>query len=98
MALYSWPGNVREMHNEIQRMIALSGRDAPLGPGLLSARIRSNNGSAHVKTGDTLKERSSALESVVIAAALRRHSGNISRAADELGSRASAYAEQDPTL
>ena len=89
MKRYDWPGNVRELANEIQRMVALSDDDGPLPTELLSARIRTG-GKAGVGGGGEgerpqLKERVETLEREVIAEALDRLSGNISRVAAELG-------------
>ena len=80
---YGWPGNVREMQNEIQRMVALAG-DGPLGADLLSARLRrpvSDPGNG----GGLLKDRLERVEEEVIRDSLVRHGFNISRAAAELG-------------
>lgn len=91
---YAWPGNVREMQNEIQRMVALA--DGPvLGPDLLSPRL----GSGRVATamditqplsptltdGMSLKEQVESFEERIIRDTLRRHGWNISRAARALG-------------
>ncbi|KAB2927305.1 MAG: sigma-54-dependent Fis family transcriptional regulator [Dechloromonas sp.] len=92
LAAYRWPGNVRELQNEILRMVALA--DVPLlGADLLSPRIVDNGGS-EVLAGalpsteglsGNLRERMEQLELRVIAEAMRRHRGNKSRAARELG-------------
>jgi two-component system response regulator HupR/HoxA len=85
MMRYDWPGNVREMHNEIQRMVTLSDHDRPLAPSLLSPGVRGvARATAPVAEG-TLKDRVEALERVLVEEALVRHSGNISRASAELG-------------
>lgn len=91
MQRYDWPGNVREMQNEIQRMAVLVEGDR-MESAHLSERIRDcdksiapaprGNGSA---ANITLKDKVEALERVLIADALGRHAGNISRVADELG-------------
>ncbi len=89
MGRYEWPGNVRELANEIQRMVALSDRDGPLTPDLLSSRIltvgKGVNGTGANGERPQLKERVEQLEREVIAEALERLSGNISRVAAELG-------------
>jgi two-component system response regulator HupR/HoxA len=88
LCAYSWPGNVRELQNEIQRMVALSDNDESLGPQLLSPRLR-RAGEAQAglaaKEEVTLKDQVEALERAVIAQALARLEGNISRAAEQLG-------------
>ena len=88
MTRYDWPGNVRELHNEIQRMVALSDNDAPLGVHLLPPRIGAPARLAPAGAADgagNLKQQVEMLERDVIERALKRHSGNISRAADQLG-------------
>ncbi|OAN49644.1 sigma-54-dependent transcriptional regulator [Magnetospirillum moscoviense] len=86
LAGYDWPGNVREMMNEIQRMVALS-EDATMGTELLSPRLQAHARPAAIDGHEplTLKDRVEALEAQILAEALARHAGNISRVADELG-------------
>lgn len=91
LAAYPWPGNVRELQNEILRLVALAD-DELLGPELLSPRLL--HGPATVAqasdewtedvTGD-LRQRMDQLERRVLLAAMQRHHGNKSRAANELG-------------
>jgi len=90
MCAYDWPGNVRELFNEIQRMVVLSDKDEPLPPHLLSPAIRGEvSGAPHlvppVITGRPMKDVVAELERSLIEDALRRHNGNISHTADELG-------------
>ena len=40
LLLYSWPGNVRQLQNELRRMVALAEADAVLTPAALSHEIR----------------------------------------------------------
>jgi two-component system response regulator HupR/HoxA len=92
LAAYTWPGNVRELQNEILRMVALAGT-AKLGADLLSPRIVGGQDkvvpSAPESTLDGLngglRERMEQLEQQVLQQAMRRHRGNKSRAARELG-------------
>ncbi len=93
MLAYHWPGNVRELQNEILRMVALA--DTPLlGAELLSPRVHQGAAlpplaldlaPAAAGGSGSLKERMEQLEMEVLAAAMRRHRGNKSRAARELG-------------
>jgi two-component system response regulator HupR/HoxA len=95
--LHPWPGNVREMQNEIQRMVALS--DTPqLDIDLLSERLLSSEpqddminklvdmeNSWSPIPGLGLREQVEMLEREILSSALTRHEGNISRVADEVG-------------
>jgi len=93
MLAYHWPGNVRELQNEILRMVAFA--DTPmLGADLLSPRVRQGAALPPLalelpagvgKLSGSLKERMEQLEMEVLGEAMRRHRGNKSRAARELG-------------
>ena len=39
LASYPWPGNIRELENEVERIVALNARPGALTPDMLSARI-----------------------------------------------------------
>ncbi|HUO53859.1 MAG TPA: sigma-54 dependent transcriptional regulator [Rhodoblastus sp.] len=80
---HGWPGNIRELRNEIQRMVAMSDDDAPLGVHLLSRSIGA--GGAPKPNGGVLKDQVEALERTIIARVLDELDGNISRAAERLG-------------
>lgn len=88
MQNYDWPGNVRELQNEIQRMVVMVDGDR-LEAEHLSSRIRRCDEPIALAPGTnghaTLKDKVEALERLLIAEALGRHAGNISRVADELG-------------
>ncbi|CAN5393442.1 hypothetical protein BH11MYX1_BH11MYX1_05570 [soil metagenome] len=87
MLEYPWPGNVRELENEIERLVVLSG-DAPwIAESLLSPRIRTyapDPESIADADVDSLPAAVEALERKMISAAMRRHNGNKTRAAEEL--------------
>ncbi|MBI5164059.1 MAG: sigma-54-dependent Fis family transcriptional regulator, partial [Magnetospirillum sp.] len=76
LSAYDWPGNVREMQNEIQRMIALA--DSPhLGIDLISPRLRARacpggRALAEAGGGGSLKDQVEALEARILADALAR--------------------------
>jgi transcriptional regulator with PAS, ATPase and Fis domain len=84
---YPWPGNVRELENEIERLVVLSGDGATIDTPLLSPRIRQYMPTEdEIAPGDegSLPAAVEALERKMIGAAIRRHGGNKTRAAEEL--------------
>jgi transcriptional regulator with PAS, ATPase and Fis domain len=96
-----WPGNVRQLCNEIQRTVARAEDGAIITPEHLSPELKRTSspttpsGAASITslppsniqtTGTgTLAEALAEVERRMISDALRRHGGNISRAARELG-------------
>jgi two-component system response regulator HupR/HoxA len=90
---YQWPGNIRELQNEIERLVVLSGTEAKVGPELLSPRIReaapggSSGGSKGMsfKFAGRLKDAMEELEKTMIKEGLRRTKWNKSKLAKELG-------------
>jgi transcriptional regulator with PAS, ATPase and Fis domain len=86
MLEYPWPGNVRELENEIERLVVLAGDSPTIGVELLSPRIRSFVPSENEPAiaPDSLPAAVEALERRMIGAAMRRHNGNKTRAAEEL--------------
>jgi two-component system response regulator HupR/HoxA len=86
---HHWPGNVRELQNEVMRALALGEGDM-LDADLLSPRLgRSNGAAAPILNGEmegaTLKDKLDQVEAQLIADAVRRHKGNKTRVAEELG-------------
>ena len=93
---YWWPGNVRQLRNEVQRAVAMSPPGGTIDPDQLSADLTAlpTAGGAPGSPGATAlrlasaRSLSSAVEEVereVIGGALRRTSGNISETARVLG-------------
>jgi two-component system response regulator HupR/HoxA len=90
---YQWPGNIRELENEVERLVVLSGTDQKVGPELLSPRIRdavagSGSGggkSINFKFAGKLKDALEELEKTMIKEGLRRAKWNKSKLAKELG-------------
>jgi two-component system, NtrC family, response regulator HupR/HoxA len=83
LARYPFPGNVRELANELERAILLAEPGAPLTDDLLSERVQeaaTNGGPAGV-----LQSRTDAFEREQIEGAIARAGGVKTRAAEELG-------------
>ncbi len=80
-----FPGNIRELENEIERMVTLADDDVLLTDELLSARFRQPITNFTLSTETNLKEAVAALEQTMITHALEQTSGNILRAANALG-------------
>ena len=87
MLAYPWPGNVRELENEVERLVVLAGDSPTIGVDVLSPRIRQWNPSSDAGRSidpSSLPAAVEALERRMIGAAMRRHRGNKTRAAEEL--------------
>ncbi len=85
---YPWPGNIRELENEIERVIVLSGEEPRIAADLLSQRIRDFGENAKVqgvRVAGKLKDALEELEKTMIREGLRRTNWNKSRLAKELG-------------
>ncbi|MBA4262273.1 MAG: sigma-54-dependent Fis family transcriptional regulator, partial [Comamonadaceae bacterium] len=88
---YSWPGNIRELRNEIARAMALhDGTELP--PAAFSARVlqgaavgAGNELIAAMPHSGTLSERLDVIEAMVLRETLLRHRWNKTRSAIELG-------------
>jgi hydrogenase-4 transcriptional activator len=99
LMVYDWPGNVRQLLNEIQRIAARSEEGTVITPDHLSPELQRTSstlaaqGAAGVFSSSafsvpddlTIPEAVEELERRMIADALRKHGGNISRAARTLG-------------
>lgn len=91
MQAYHWPGNIRELQNEIRHMLVMSDGNY-LGAELLTNRVlyAAPEEAAGAMTllaeqGGSLKERIEMLEARILKETLIRHRWNKSRAAKELG-------------
>ena len=84
---YPFPGNVRELENEMERAVALAQDVKLIEPSHLSEKIirKSAALSPDVEMKGTLKEMVVALEKSVLTQALEKHGGNRTRVAGELG-------------
>lgn len=92
LASFDFPGNVRELENEIRRMVSLTDDGQYLttkhmSPAILAAppRQRFTGKGGYVLQGMTLKDKVECLEKQVLSEVLTRHRWNQSRAANELG-------------
>ena len=87
---YSWPGNIRELRNVLERVLLLSSDAEEVQPAHLPPEIlvSTHGGSAGPEADLSLEE----VERRHVARVLAHHSGNRSRAARSLGiSRATLY-------
>jgi transcriptional regulator with PAS, ATPase and Fis domain len=88
LVAYEYPGNVRELENEIARIVALHPGDAAVSETDLSEKIRRQRRGGWTPPsapGTSLRSRLRALERDLIARALVECGGNISRTASSLG-------------
>lgn len=105
LTVCDWPGNVRQLCNEVQRIVARADDGTVIMPEHISSDLRrvvetvtpvstlsfpgshlaAGAAAEAISQGLTLADAMAELERRMIAEALRKHNGNISRAARELG-------------
>jgi transcriptional regulator with GAF, ATPase, and Fis domain len=84
LSAFSWPGNVRQLENEIRRALVLS--DEMILTEHLSPDVRDRaTGEIQRADGLNLRKRLDALEADLVRTALKRTQGNQTRAAELLG-------------
>ena len=92
-AQYWWPGNVRQLRNELQRSVAMAPPGGTIGPEHLSADLTAaapNSGDrtqprVALRGGQTLASVVDEIERDLIREMMSRHRGNISESARSLG-------------
>jgi DNA-binding NtrC family response regulator len=96
LLLYAWPGNIRQLANEVRRMIALAEADATVTPALLSPEIRASRRTVpaadapaepeiRLRLDQPLPVAVDALEQTLVRHALQRSHGRVEEAARILG-------------
>jgi two-component system response regulator PilR (NtrC family) len=96
LLLAEWPGNIRQLQNELRRMIALADADVVLTPGSLSPEIAGADDQAQTQPAQTggafvppanakLNATLASIEREMIKAALQQHHGKMDAAARALG-------------
>ena len=94
--LYPWHGNIRELKNQVERTMLISGKDFLTAQDFIDCAAMGmaspgNDATPSVSNG-TLEE----MERARIESALRRHERNVSKAAAELGlTRQSLYRKME---
>ncbi|XXX81057.1 sigma 54-interacting transcriptional regulator [Sorangium sp. So ce134] len=83
LSAYGWPGNVRQLENEIRRAIVLC--DGTIDREHLSPEIAHGGGAAPRELGLNVRARIDALETELVRDALERTRGNQTQAAKLLG-------------
>ena len=95
LLLYRWPGNVRQLVNEVGRLVAYAEADGTITPSLLSPEVQASRKTVRVADGDepeirvrldqSLGDAVDAVERVMVVRALERANGNYENAARLLG-------------
>ena len=97
LLLYSWPGNLRQLANEVRRMVAMAETDATLTPALLSPEIQASRRTipatatvgvepeVRVRIDQPLPAAVELLEQTMVKSALDKTHGRVEEAARILG-------------
>jgi len=95
LLLYSWPGNLRQLANEVRRMLAMAERDSTLTPAQLSSEIQASRRTipvmptvdpeVRVRIDQPLPAAVQLLEQTMVKSALDRTHGRVEEAAKMLG-------------
>jgi len=85
---YDWPGNIRELENEVERAITLASDDTLLQPDDLSPKLSRAAGNVELPNAlvaDTLRGAVDKLEKHMIGEALSKYNWNKSEVSRQLG-------------
>ena len=95
LLLYAWPGNVRQLVNELRRIVAYADPDSRVTPALLSPEIQASRRTVRVLPGDEpevrirldqpLGDAVEVIEQAMVKRALERAQGNYENASRLLG-------------
>jgi Nif-specific regulatory protein len=86
MMAYRWPGNIRELENEVQRLVIQCEADAFIQPDHLSSQIQGPGMTRTIRPSKgTLKERMEQVERWILREALDAHENNKTQTAKTLG-------------
>ena len=95
LLLYAWPGNIRQLANEVNRMVALAEPDATLTSAHLSAEVQATRrtipaaaaaeSEMRISLDEPLPDAVDRLERMMVQAALDRAKGRVEEAARILG-------------
>jgi transcriptional regulator with PAS, ATPase and Fis domain len=80
---YYWPGNIRELAGEIERLVLYADEDGYITPENISSRIRPEN--LGEPSPEKLEDLLENYERRVITETLKRHDCNVARASEALG-------------
>jgi len=85
LSAYAWPGNVRQLKNEMERLAILLGDGEMVAPQHLSEVIQQAALLAATHTGAKLKDSLDAIQKKMLVEALQKYRWNKTRAAEDLG-------------
>jgi serine/threonine-protein kinase PknK len=83
LSAYEWPGNVRQLENEVRRALVLA--DDRIDLAELSPELRGEAGPSGIDAGLLLRPKVDALEAKLVRQALEQTRGNQTKAAELLG-------------
>lgn len=91
LTLYDWPGNIRELQNNLERMVNLA-KDSRMEANLLPGMIQVKSKTEIDPDNRTLRDYGKSVEQSIIQFYINKNGGNATRAAKEMGiSRSTLY-------